>query len=289
MELDFYNIPIFIISYNRLLDVKKCISKLSQDGYKNLIIVDNASTNEELLSYLHTINYKVHFLDKNWGPYVIWKSHLFDDVLKNQYYVVTDPDIIPVEDCPTDYVEYFYEILKDFPNKTKVGFSLKLDDIPDGYRYKYDIWRFESFYWEKKIKTNRGIAYDASLDTTFALYRPQTFDEYSGKFYDAIRTGGNYTARHLGWYVEDQDINNLTNNYYQKESNGNTSHNENAMSIFRYRVISELLINYSLGEYVYDIFNSIANKKQLKNISFIKLVKILTKILLKRIKYYFIK
>ena len=285
--MDFYNIPIFIISYNRLSDIKKCVTKLSQDGYRNLIIVDNASTDEELLKYLHTLEYKVHFLKKNWGPYVIWQCHLFDDILLNQFYVVTDPDIIPVENCPTDYVEYFYEVLQEFPDKTKVGFSLKLDDIPDGYRYKYDIWRFESFYWEKCVKTNRGIAYEASIDTTFALYRPRTFDGTTDDFYNGIRTGGVYQARHLGWYVENQELTKSNNLYYKNESKGNTSHNENAIINFRYYVILRLITNHSLN--FYDVVKFISNKDTLKPISIFSLTKLLFIIFLKRIKYYFIK
>ena len=35
-----YEIPIYIISYNRPSDLKLCIERLEQDGYKNLIILD---------------------------------------------------------------------------------------------------------------------------------------------------------------------------------------------------------------------------------------------------------
>ena len=52
-----------------------------------------------------------------------------------------------------------------------VGFALKLDDLPENYKYKYDIIRFESFYWEKRMQYLFPI-YDAPIDTTFAQYKP---------------------------------------------------------------------------------------------------------------------
>ena len=59
-------------------------------------------------------------------------------------------------------------LLEQHPEKTKVGFALKLDDLPENYKYKYDIIRFESFYWEKRMQYKFPI-YDAPIDTTFAL------------------------------------------------------------------------------------------------------------------------
>ena len=111
------------------------------------------------------------FFKKNYGHHVLWDCGLFDDIIKSEYYVLTDPDVLPIEECPSDYVEQFYRILEQHPEKTKVGFALKLDDLPENYKYKYDIIRFESFYWEKRMQYQFPI-YDAPIDTTFALYRP---------------------------------------------------------------------------------------------------------------------
>jgi glycosyltransferase involved in cell wall biosynthesis len=118
---DFYNIPIFIISYNRKETLKLCVERFQKDGYKNLIILDNASTDKDTLDYLHTLTCKVVFLKKNYGHHVLWDCGLFDDIIQNSYYVLTDPDILPVDDCPPDYVEQFYHILQQYPGKTKVG------------------------------------------------------------------------------------------------------------------------------------------------------------------------
>lgn len=62
----FKNIPIFIVSYNRLEDLKLLISRLEKDGYNNIIILDNFSTDKSLLEYLNGLAsiYRVHFLKK---------------------------------------------------------------------------------------------------------------------------------------------------------------------------------------------------------------------------------
>lgn len=240
-NIDFWNIPIFIISYNRKADLEKLLNRLLQDGYKNLNIVDNHSSDESLVSYLDELErksnkcIKIHRLSKNWGHKVIWKCHLFDDILENGYYVVTDPDIIPIDECPNDYVKKFYEILQKYPQKTKVGFALKIDDLPESYVYKYDIIRFESFYWEKHLPYD-FIIYDAPIDTTFALYKPGKMKEKE-EFYSGIRTGDKYQARHLGWY---ETINKTK--YYDDINNlSSTSMSSSAMEDFQIIVIQQLL------------------------------------------------
>ena len=80
------------------------------DGYKNINIIDNASKNIELLDYLKDVRkqgVKVFYMEHNYGHRVFWESHLFDDVIHNQYYVLTDPDVILIDECPANYVEVF--------------------------------------------------------------------------------------------------------------------------------------------------------------------------------------
>lgn len=234
MDIKWNEIPIFIISYNRLDTLKQCINKYEQDGYTKIYVIDNASDDKDLLVYLQNLKYKVYFLDQNWGPYVLWKCRLFDDIIHNEYYVVTDPDILPVEECPTNYISLFFNILQRYPEKVKAGFSLKIDDIPESYEFKYDIIRFESFYWEKRLPFEQLI-YDAPIDTTFALYRPGNINPKN--FFNAVRTGYPYIARHLGWYMN-------TYHSFQDSSSTmvhSTSFNSKAIKLFQYKVISNLI------------------------------------------------
>lgn len=152
-----------------------------------------------------------------------WNCGQFEDVIKNEYYVVTDSDILPVEDCPDDFIELFYEILNKNPHFTKVGFSLKIDDIPDTNKQKKFIVRWESEFYKLKYKykfKNKDInIYDADIDTTFALYRPNMNTK---KFGVAIRTDYPYQSIHKPWYrdssvVTEEDL------YYQKHAKQNIS------------------------------------------------------------------
>lgn len=208
-----------------------------QDGYKNIIILDNASTNREHLQYLKSLPCKVYFLEKNYKSRVLWECGLFKEIIDKEYYVLTDPDILPVKQCPTNYVEEFFQILQQYPEKTKAGFSLKLDDLPEDYVFKYDIIRFESFYWENRLPYKFTI-YDAPIDTTFALYRPmQEGWNYKKQFYNGIRTGGQYIARHLGWYANQYN----QEQYYGKNGIiGSTSFRQDAMQDFQLQVISKI-------------------------------------------------
>lgn len=276
---DFFSYPIFIISYNRMDTLKHMIEVLLKDGYKNLIILDNASTDKSVRNYLNGLQnpyIMVRFLEKNYGHTVLWDCHEFDDVIKNQYYVLTDPDVFPIEECPNDYVEAFWNILQNFPNKTKAGFSLKIDDLPDEYPFKYDIIRFESFYWENKLPYNFPI-YDAEIDTTFALYRPGEIKKR--KFGEAVRTGGVYIARHQGWYVTSESVD---NKYFTQNNVSSTSMNKRAMNVFQLVIIRNLLKKQN-GD-IYNIAHSVIPVDKIKeNYTFIGIIRTFVYLIRKKI------
>ena len=54
------DIPIFVISYNRLTCLKLLVDYLCKHGYvKNIVIIDNASTYAPLLEYLDSVQVKM--------------------------------------------------------------------------------------------------------------------------------------------------------------------------------------------------------------------------------------
>jgi len=224
-------IPIFIISFNQLEYLKKLLNFLWTNEYLNIIIIDNNSTYKPLLSYFEEIKDKVKIVtsEKNYGHLAFWE---LEDQLKeytNGYYVVTDPDIVPIHECPGDFLKKFKSILLRNPLKTKVGFSLSINNIPDTNPNKNKILNWESKFWSVKTKENNYIA---PIDTTFALYRP--FYKYSSyNFYRAIRTNYPYTAIHGGWYV---NPNNMTEEqvYYVKTTNSSSSwlHSKEGKNIY---------------------------------------------------------
>lgn len=199
------DIPVYLISFNRLSYLESLIPWLEKAGCSNIHIIDNASTYQPLLEYLDKTPHTVHRMEKNYGHTVLFDVPEFKDIIDNQYFVLSDPDILPVEDCPFDFMTFLYRILKRFPKITKAGFSLKLDDLPDHYALKETVIKWEKSFYEKAVKGSEPTLYKAPIDTTFALYRPRK--EWKKGFAEVIRTGFPYQARHLPWY---KDLNNLT-------------------------------------------------------------------------------
>ncbi len=192
-DINYRDIPIVINNYNRLDYLQKQIDWLEKAGQRHIYIIDNASTNPQLIDYYKNTPHTVIKLTANIGYKALWDTciHLW---FKGLPYVYTDPDILPVDNCPHDAVNYFHEILKQQPHINKVGFALKIDDIPNYYPQKKEVIKWETKFWDNPISTN---LYKADIDTTFALYRANSIKQQYGK---TIRTGGDYIARHLPWY-----------------------------------------------------------------------------------------
>ena len=188
-------IPIIINNRNRYTFLKEQISWFQARGYKNIIILDNASTYPPLLEYYASLDCKIIFLQENLGYKALEQTDLYKKVRK-KYFVYTDPDVVPIDDCPDNFMEIFLTLLHIYPLVQKVGFSLKIDDLPDEYEKKEEVVSWEQQYWEKKLD---DISYVAPIDTTFALHRPfaRISEPVRNKM---IRTGYPYTARHLPWY-----------------------------------------------------------------------------------------
>jgi hypothetical protein len=221
-EKDPLSIPILIISYNRLNDLKQLVSFLVERKHKNIIILDNKSTYPPLLEYYEEIKDKVtiELRNRNDGHLTFWLNEDLFDKYGKGYYIVTDSDIIPNSKLPDDYIDQMINILWHDKDITKVGFALRIDDIPDTYNQKQYVLDWEKQFWEKQVGDN---LYKARLDTTFALYTPQ-YRYFYDTFYDAIRIGGNFTARHGGWYIDNQNPSD-EEKYYIRTASSSSSWN----------------------------------------------------------------
>lgn len=197
--LDFKRIPIIINNFNRVSYLQRLVSALESRGYVNIHIIDNASTYPPLLEYYGRIPYPVYQLKQNVGYLALWKTGLYKK-FRNQYFVYTDSDVVPDEQCPADFLEYFYGLMQRYPRASKVGFSLRIDDLPDCFAHKEEVLGWEARFWQRPLD-KEGSLYRAAIDTTFALYRPNV--KGGAYFHDfMIRTAAPYTARHLPWYVD---------------------------------------------------------------------------------------
>lgn len=219
------DVAIFINSYNRLLYLKLLIKWLEGAGHLNIIILDNNSTYPPLLSYLNKISYPVLRLKSNMGYLALYRSGFFNDYLSKNYYVFTDDDIIPTATCPLDAIDYFKSILDKYPHIQKCGFGLKIDDLPDEYRYKEQAIATEL---ASRVGRLEDDVYLAKIDTTFCLYKPHVVDkgyltDNIARCENSAKTDEPYVARHGTFYIDSSNLS-VEEHFYQEHLNPNSVH-----------------------------------------------------------------
>jgi hypothetical protein len=189
------DIPVFINTRDRVAPLRELVAWLERAGVRRIVIVDNASTYGPLLDYLDKSPHAVVRLRENLGQAAPWKSHVIHHFVDpDERYVETDPDVVPDADCPLDAIDRFGELLDRHPDVVKVGFGLRIDDLPEHYKHAEAVRRWERAFWQDEVEP--GV-YRAPIDTTFALYRPRR----ALAMEPALRTGAPYVARHLPWYA----------------------------------------------------------------------------------------
>jgi hypothetical protein len=186
-------VPVIVISRDRLDCLRQLVTWLEQTpGVGEIHIVDNASTWPPLIDYLDDSPHTVHRLEVNLGHHSPWVIGLVASV-SHAPFVVTDPDVIPDPTCPPDVFEHFRTILDRHRDIDKVGFGLRIDDLPTAFPHRDAVMRWEGQFWRDEVEPQ---VFRAEIDTTFALYRAGR----DHKKYNALRTGAPYVARHLPWY-----------------------------------------------------------------------------------------
>ena len=189
------DVPVLINNRNRVTTLRLLIAWLERRGCERIYVIDNASTYPPLLEYYGSLRHDVCMLRQNAGYLALWATELYREFC-GAHFIYTDSDVVPEESCPNDFIERLLDCLDRFPQLEKVGFGLRIDDIPDTNPAKREILARESLFWKWPVAP--GL-YDADIDTTFALYRPFARGGYWAKAY---RTGKPYIARHLPWYVD---------------------------------------------------------------------------------------
>lgn len=199
------SVPIIINNCNRLTMMKKLIAGLESRGYRNIYIIDNASTYPPLLEwYSHECPYPVFLMHENLGHLALWKSGIYK-MFKGSYYAYTDADLELQEDCPDDFMQRFIDLLRRHPTALKAGFSLRIDDLPDTFKLKQEVITHESQFWHPEKEIEPGV-FNAPIDTTFAVYKPYFVGEIVDFKNNYFRTAPPYSARHLPWYINSSDL-----------------------------------------------------------------------------------
>lgn len=194
---DYKSIPVIINNYNRLECMTRLIASLECRGYTNIYIIDNKSTYPPLLDYYQNCKYTVFRLEDNVGYMALWKTDIYKR-FRRSFYVYTDSDVVLDESCPDDFMEKFVNVLTKYSNSQKVGFGIRIDNLPDCFKNKKSVIEHESRFWNHEVE--EGI-YKASIDTTFALYRPFCGGP-ADDCQETYRTGFPYVIQHLPWYVD---------------------------------------------------------------------------------------
>ncbi|HET7673318.1 MAG TPA: hypothetical protein VFK11_02280 [Candidatus Saccharimonadales bacterium] len=187
------NIPTFIICRDRVEPLNKLVEWCEKEGLENIIFIDNDSTYPPLLDYYSRTPYEVIRLNHNVGYLSPWMTGVVDIYAKDKPYIVSDADVVPIDEAH-GAVKLFCRLLNDYPEYSKAGFGLKIDDIPESYEPRDYVVAWEKKFWEKEVEKD---VYDADIDTTFALWRQNLQHTYG----PSLRTGGKYIARHVTWYM----------------------------------------------------------------------------------------
>lgn len=137
---------------------------------------------------------------------------------ESEYYVISDPDIMPLPDTPPNFLEIFKHAIDNL-GYHHAGFGLRTDDIPDWLEGRANMLHDEMSLLTNPVSINfegrnyRG--FKAPIDTTFALYKksnggwsnPQSAQAWS----NSLRL---FHAYHLPWYLHPEHLNDEMKNYF---------------------------------------------------------------------------
>jgi hypothetical protein len=185
----------FVIFRDRLRYGKRCVAAMMVAGLEP-VVVDMGSSWPPAVAWLdHLDKSGVMVLRKGGGhPRGLWDWQPFTAAHAGDRYVVSDPDTVPSEMCPHNWVKHLGRMLDAHPVAVKAGLGLRIDNLPDHYARKRQVIEWETRWWEYPLGDG---SYRAGVDTTMALY-PEEASEF--RLDGALRTGPPYTADHLAWH-----------------------------------------------------------------------------------------
>jgi len=194
-------IPVILNSRNRLSCLKLMVDWLKTDAMADITILDNDSTYAPLLDYYKTLDCNVVMLGKNYGHTALysWGGH---HKLNSQYFIYSDPDLMPKEDCPKDLIPHLLALKKEHFFFNKIGVMLETTDIPDHYRHKAEVLRMHKNYCHNRLKN----CFVSHVDTTFAIYDIERTAGSQHYMRNCLVTDRPYVMRHLPWYVDSSNL-----------------------------------------------------------------------------------
>jgi hypothetical protein len=194
------NISAFIIGYNLVTYIKNMIKQLEKYT-SDIIVIDNNSSFQPLIDYYNNdFKYTLLKQKENYG-YKVWQRSEIQK-LAGEVFILTDPDLLFNERLPDNFIQKLIQISHYF-KANRVGFALFIDsdDIKTDILFwnKHSIKEWERQFWIKRMLYPPDTSlelYSAGIDTTFCLINQR----YNTK--TNIRVAGDYTCRHLPWYID---------------------------------------------------------------------------------------
>lgn len=164
---------------------------------EQIIIIDNGSKYEPLLEWYYSIQDKVEVIwGKNEGHLALWAIGLNKQL--PELFVYTDSDI----ELNADFPKNWKQIMSVYYHKYgfgKVSLGIKIDDLPEHYRYINQVKRNEGRWWLNQIEPN---VYTADTDTTFSLIK-----NIGENPFKSIRLcHDNMISRHIPWYIDLENL-----------------------------------------------------------------------------------
>jgi hypothetical protein len=216
-------IPIVILNRDRLYPLIEQVTVLKSYGYHNITIIDNRSTYQPLLDW-----YKQSDIDVFYNDITENSCHAFRDLVLcgherfnkiiSDWYVFNDSDIIPEKTAPDDFIEHMIAYAIKY-GKTKVGMSIRIDDIDRTYPLNEWVYSYESLYWTNEIIDGDVKLYPHPIDTTFAVHAPNILPTWSN---DTLRVGNPYIVKHAPFYYDPDNLP-LDEQYYLQHMNKQSS------------------------------------------------------------------
>jgi len=201
------NTPIVILNRDRLHPLVEQVDVLRSKGYNNITIIDNQSTYPPLLEW-----YAQSGVDVFYNNITENSCHAFRDLvlgrhpkfveITSDWYVFNDSDIIPLDNVPDNFIEDLINYAKKY-NKSKVGMSIKIDDIDLNYPLNAWVYSYESTYWTNGIVDGDVELYPHPIDTTFSVHAPNTIPTWSN---DTLRVGVPYIVKHAPFYYNPETL-----------------------------------------------------------------------------------
>lgn len=207
-----------------------------------------------LLEYYQSIEtdsrIRVARLGENWGHKALWECGILEELDIKTPYAYTDSDVLPIEECPDNFVQELLRILRKYPGIKKAGPGLYLDDLPES---KNDIVDFEEKFYNAPIADD---LYYGPIDTTFAVYR--NVRKYTSR--NAVRARGRIQVRHLSWYYNSFEDMPEDERYYGRHANSSSTNSKNlSVNIL---VVGNSISLHGKCEYWYAEYGMAASSRQ---------------------------